>query len=179
MKHFLTLLLFISTSVMAGTVKLICSDNAEGRININPENTATQSSEEWRTYPKKTLLIEIDDDKKIITTKSFTGKIKTEEIYKLIIPKIKKNYIESHIMGFRETTFDECAKFQSLIDFGDDHVCKKTKNLPAATSSTILINLKEKRFIRSWLHEGKYSDIKNNESIMESQINYGSCEIDI
>ena len=173
------LLLFISTSVTAETVKLICSDYAEGSPYYKPKISLTPSSGEWRIYPTETLLIEIDDDKKIITTTSFTGKIKTEEIFKLIIPKIKKNYIESHIMGFQETTFDACAHFQSSNDLGDDHVCKKTKNTPSATASTILINLKEKTFIKSWVHEGKYSNIKNNESIMESQINYGSCEIDL
>ena len=59
------------------------------------------------------------------------------------------------------------------MEFPISDECKYIKNSAAAMSNTILFNVKKMRFIRSWLHEGELP-----KSIMEAQINYGSCQLD-
>jgi len=191
MKELLLLLLLIPNLVMGKSVKYICSDYAESSPFYEPESNNFKTEKkpsEWRAYPKKTLLIEIDYDEKKIITRSFNGKKKHQDIYKLIIPQKKKYYIDSHISGYLIETHDGCAEEYKYNDEAIEHAknnnyeamdwpisdgCKYIKNTASARANTILFNVKKMRFIRSWLHEGELPEL-----IMEAQINYGSCQLD-
>ena len=191
MKKLLLLLLLIPNLVMGQSVKYVCSNYAESSPLYEPESNNYETGKypsEWRTYPEKTLLIEIDYDEEKIITRSFHGKNKHQYIYKLIIPQKKKYYIDSHVSGYLIETRDECAeeyiyRDESIeeakkynikpLDFPIPDECKYIKNNATAMANTILFNIKEMKFIRSWLHEGELP-----KSIMEAQINYGSCRLD-
>jgi hypothetical protein len=191
MKKLLLLLFLIPNLVMGQSVKYICSNYAESSPFYEPESNNYETGKkpsEWRAYPKETLLIEINYDEETITTRSFSGKNKHQDIYKLIIPQKKKYYIDSHVSGYLIDTQDGCAEEYKYNDEHIEHAknnnyepmdfpisdgCKYIKNSAIAISNTILFNVKKMRFIRSWLHEGELP-----KSIMQAQINYGSCQLD-
>ena len=100
MKKLLLLLFLIPNLVMGQSVKYICSNYAESSPFYEPESNNYETGKkpsEWRAYPKKTLLIEINYDEETITTRSFSGKNKHQDIYKLIGDIIEYSGLEEHV----------------------------------------------------------------------------------
>ena len=197
MKKLLLLLFLIPNLATGETVSYICSDYAEGSPFFSPESnnfTTDPQISEWTSYPEGTLLIEIDHEEETITTKSYSGKTEFQDVYKLITPAKKKYYIDSHISGYLLKTHDKCANDyihrDKNIEMAKKHktkplkspmsdYCKHMKNSPRAIAQTILFNLKEMRFIKSWLLEGERLDNNDDRKLqLTSQINYGSCRLE-